>query len=230
MPSVRTTARQPVVDRLEQRQTGLVGLRSTGVVSVDRVVGQAAQEVDVAGGPGVLEAAHAQTTARDAGEHGSWQPGGGRLLGLLGNSHPGELAGAAVVEGDGRWRGDAHAIESTEDTLDRPSTAAPAVAPGEGRVSPPACLPDRRRCPGRRPASELKDPDEAGNALSRVVLHDEFDAVSATVVRSDGASFCSPYMNIRRCAPRDEGMAAAHADRPANRVSRWLGEAPFPSV
>jgi hypothetical protein len=75
----------------------------------------------------------------------------------------------------GRLGGD-HRLEQCR--MDRPSTAAPAVAPGERR----------------------------------------------------GVAACSPYMNIRRCAPRDEGMTAAHADRPANRVSRWLGEAPFPSV
>ena len=60
-------------DRLEQRQVGALGGRGAGVVAADRVVGQAAEQVDVAGGRGVLEAADAQVAAGDPGEHGAGQ-------------------------------------------------------------------------------------------------------------------------------------------------------------
>ena len=54
---------------------GLLGRRGAGIVAGDRVVGEAAQQVDVAGGPGVLEAAHPQVAARDPGQHGPGQQG-----------------------------------------------------------------------------------------------------------------------------------------------------------
>ena len=41
------------------------------MVPGDRVVGETAHEVDVTGDRGVLEAAHPQVTARDAGEDGT---------------------------------------------------------------------------------------------------------------------------------------------------------------
>jgi hypothetical protein len=56
---------------------GMICPRGAGVVTGDRVVGQAAQEVDVSRGPGVLEAAHAQVAARDPSEHGTRHPSRG---------------------------------------------------------------------------------------------------------------------------------------------------------
>ena len=44
--------------RLEQGETGVLGLRGARVVAGEGVVGQAAHEVDIARGPGILEAAH----------------------------------------------------------------------------------------------------------------------------------------------------------------------------
>ena len=54
---------------------GRSAVRGGRVVTGDGVVGEAAQQVDVARGPGVLEAPHAQMAARDPGEQGSGQHG-----------------------------------------------------------------------------------------------------------------------------------------------------------
>ena len=62
--------------RLEQCETRVFGLRGAWMVPGDRVVGEAAQQVDVAGDRGVLEAADPQVAACDAGEH---RPGQRRL-------------------------------------------------------------------------------------------------------------------------------------------------------
>jgi hypothetical protein len=83
--------------RLEQREVGAPGLRGAGVVTADRVVGEAAQEVHVAGGPGVLEAPHAQMAAGDPGEHGSWQQG--LAAHRAPGRHHGERAGRGDAEG-----------------------------------------------------------------------------------------------------------------------------------
>ena len=56
-------------------RVGVSASRGVGVVPGDRVVGEPAQQVDVAGGPGVLEAAHPQMAAGDPGEHGAGQQG-----------------------------------------------------------------------------------------------------------------------------------------------------------
>jgi hypothetical protein len=53
---------------LEQREVGVVGRRRVRVVPGDRVVGEPAQQVDVAGGARVLEAADAQVAAGHPGE------------------------------------------------------------------------------------------------------------------------------------------------------------------
>ncbi len=61
--------------RLEERAVRVLGLCGVGIVAGDGVIGEAAQEVDVARGAGVLEAAHAQVAVRDPGEHGARQQG-----------------------------------------------------------------------------------------------------------------------------------------------------------
>ncbi len=58
---------------LKQGDVGVRGLRGTRVVTGDRVVGEPAKEVDIARAPGVLEAAHPQMAARDAGQDSSGQ-------------------------------------------------------------------------------------------------------------------------------------------------------------
>ncbi len=54
-------------------ERGGVAGRRVGVVACDRVVDQAAKQVEVAGGAGVLEAADAQVARGDPGEHRSGQ-------------------------------------------------------------------------------------------------------------------------------------------------------------
>ncbi len=51
----------------------MVGVGCLGIVTRDRVVGQASQQVQVGGGGGVLEAPDPQVAAGDAGEHGARQ-------------------------------------------------------------------------------------------------------------------------------------------------------------
>ena len=58
-------------DRLEEREVRVLGVGGLGVVPGDRVVGEPAQQVGVAGGAGVLEAADPQVAARDPGQHGA---------------------------------------------------------------------------------------------------------------------------------------------------------------
>jgi hypothetical protein len=67
------------------------------MVTGDGMVGQPAKQLQVAGGPGVLEAADPQVAARHAGEHG---PGQERLAGhgATGRDH-GEGAGRGDAEG-----------------------------------------------------------------------------------------------------------------------------------
>ena len=83
----------------------MLGLRGAGVVPGDRVVGEAAQQVDVAGGPGVLEAADPQVAARDPGEHGS------RQQGLAAHRAPGRH------HGEGAGRGDAEGVHRLADDV-----------------------------------------------------------------------------------------------------------------
>jgi hypothetical protein len=57
--------------RSKKREVGVLAARGVRVMAGDRVVGQAAQQVGVAGGRRVLERADAQVARRDAGEHGA---------------------------------------------------------------------------------------------------------------------------------------------------------------
>ena len=59
--------------RFEQREVGAFGLRRAGVVAGDRMIGEASQQLDVAGQRGVLEAPDAQVAAGDADEYGAGQ-------------------------------------------------------------------------------------------------------------------------------------------------------------
>ena len=61
--------------RIEQCQVRVLGGGGVGVVPGDRVIGQPAQQVDVVGGPRVLEAPDPQVAARDPGENRSGQQG-----------------------------------------------------------------------------------------------------------------------------------------------------------
>ena len=58
---------------LEECEISVPGLRGGGVVTGQGVVGEAAKEADVARGPGVLEAAHAQVAAGYPGQNGAGQ-------------------------------------------------------------------------------------------------------------------------------------------------------------
>ena len=72
---LRDEARLGGDHRVEEREVRRVRGRRVRVVAGDRVVGEPAQQVDVAVGGGVLEAADPQVAARDPGEHGAGQDG-----------------------------------------------------------------------------------------------------------------------------------------------------------
>ena len=84
-------------DRLEQGEVGVLRVGGRGVVARDRVVGEAPEQVEVVGGPGVLEGADAQVAARHPGQHGAGQHGLA-LHGATGR-HDGEAAGRGDAEG-----------------------------------------------------------------------------------------------------------------------------------
>jgi hypothetical protein len=115
-------------DRLEQREVGVLGLRRARMVTADRVVGEATQQVDVARGPGVLEGAHAQVAGGHPGEDRSRQQG----LAAHGapGRHDGERAGRRDAEGVHRLADDVLAQH-------RPDHRQPVAAAGERRAPRP---------------------------------------------------------------------------------------------
>ena len=76
------------------------------------MVGEATQEVDVARGPGVLEASYPQMAARDPGEHGSWQRG--LATHQAPRRHHGEGAGRGDAQGVHRLADDVLAQHRTD--------------------------------------------------------------------------------------------------------------------
>ena len=62
-------------DGLEQGEVRALGVARAGMVAVDRVIGQAPQQLPVAAGRRVLEAADPQVTFGDPGQHGPGQHG-----------------------------------------------------------------------------------------------------------------------------------------------------------
>ncbi len=115
-------------DRLEQGEVGLLGVCGARVVAGDRVVGEAPHEVDVARGPGELEAAHAQVAAGNPREHGARQ----QCLA----AHP----ATRRHDGKGAGGGDAQGVHRLTDHVlaQHRTDRGQAVAPTrEGRVRSP---------------------------------------------------------------------------------------------
>ena len=102
------------------RDLGVGGLR---VVPGDRVVGQAAQQVEIPRRGDELEAAHPQVAARDPGEHGAGQD-------RLATNRP-----AGRDDGEGSGRGDAQGVHRLADDVlaqHRPDRGQPVAAAREG--------------------------------------------------------------------------------------------------
>ena len=92
--------------RLEQREVRALGLRGAGVVPGDRVVGEAAQQVDVAGGRGRTGSCPTRRwLLGDPGEHGA------RQQGLAAHRAPGRH------HGEGAGRGDAEGVHRLADDV-----------------------------------------------------------------------------------------------------------------
>ena len=138
---------------LEQGQRGALALRCRRVVPGDGVVGEPTQQVEVAGGAGVLEAAHAQVAAGHAGEHGAGQ----HDLPL----HP----ASGRDDGQRPRRGDAEGVHRLADDVlaqHRADSGETVAAASErrtaGALEVQVAHLDRRRRPARRAAAPARRP------------------------------------------------------------------------